>query len=142
MSDLQRIRTDAVIGRSAPKPDPEVAEVRERWVAVVGDAVARHAAPVRMSGGALVVACSSAAWSSELAMLAPTIAGRLEAELGRPLDLRFEIGELPPPPDPPRAPLPPPIPGAAQEAARIAAGVGSDELRASLERAIARTLRA
>ena len=141
MSDLQRIRTDAVIGRRAPVPDPVVTAVRERWAGVVGEAVARHAVPVRLSAGALVVACSSAAWSSELAMLAPTIAGRLQAELGRELELRFEVGELPAAPEPPRPPPPPPAAGAAEEAGRLAAGVASDELRASLERAIARTLR-
>jgi hypothetical protein len=141
VSDLERIRPDAVIGRRAPVPDPLVVAVRERWAAVVGEAVARHAVPVRISAGALVVACSSAAWSSELAMLAPTVAARLRAELGRELELRFEVGEVPPPPEPPGPPLPPPLPGAAEEASRLASGVGSDELRASLERAIARTLR-
>jgi hypothetical protein len=141
MSDLQRIRTDAVLGRRAPVPDPVVSAVRERWAGVVGEAVARHAVPVRLSAGALVVACSSAAWSSELAMLAPTIAGRLQTELGRELELRFEVGELPPVPEPPRPPLPPPAAGAVEEAGRLAAGVASDDLRASLERAIARTLR-
>jgi hypothetical protein len=74
-------------------------------------------------------------------MLAPTIAARLRAELGRELDLRFEVGELPAAPEPPRAPPPPPAAGAAEEAGRLAAGVASEELRASLERAIARTLR-
>jgi len=141
VSDLQRIRTEAVLGRRAPVPDPVVTAVRECWAGVVGEAVARHAVPARLSAGALVVACSSAAWSSELAMLAPTIAGRLQVELGRELELRFEVGELPAAPEPPRAPPPPPATGAAEAAARIAADVGSDELRASLERAIARTLR-
>jgi hypothetical protein len=141
MSDLERIRTDAVIGRRAPAPDPVVVAVRERWVAVVGEAVARQAAPVRMAAGTLVVACSSAAWSSELSLLAPTIAARLRAELGREVELRFEVGELPAAPEPPREALPPPLPDAVEQAGRLAAGVGSEELRASLERAIARTLR-
>jgi hypothetical protein len=141
VSDLQRIRTDAVIGRRAPAPDPVVTAVREGWAGVVGEAVARHALPVRLSAGALVVACSSAAWSSELTMLAPTIAARLRADLGRDLELRFEVGELPAAPEPPRPPPPPLAAGAAEEAGRLAAGVASDELRASLERAIARTLR-
>jgi predicted nucleic acid-binding Zn ribbon protein len=141
VSDLERIRADAVIGRRAPAPDPVLQAVRERWPAVVGETVARHAAPVRISSGTLVVACSSAAWSSELAMLAPTVAARLRAELQRDLDLRFEVGELPAVPEPPRPALPPPRPDASEEAGRLTAGVASDELRASLERAIARTLR-
>jgi hypothetical protein len=141
VSDLKRIRTDAVIGRRAPVPDPVVVAVRERWVAVVGEDVARHAAPVRMAAGALVVACSSAAWSSELTMLAPTVAARLKTELGRELELRFEVGELPDVAEPPRPAPPPPPPDAREQAGRLVAGVRSEELRASLERAIARTLR-
>jgi hypothetical protein len=141
MSDLERIRADAVIGRRAPAPDPVLVAVRERWSAVVGDAVARHAAPMRISAGTLVVACSSAAWSSELAMLAPTVAARLRREVARDLDLRFEVGELPDVPEPPRPALPPPRADAVAEAGRLTAGVASDELRASLERAIAGTLR-
>jgi predicted nucleic acid-binding Zn ribbon protein len=141
MSDLQRIRTDSVVGRRAPAPDPELAAVRERWPAVVGETVARHALPARMSAGSLVVACSSSAWSSELTMLAPAIGERLRAELGRTLDLRFEVGEVPAPDEPAREGRPAPDPDAAEHARRLAAEVGSAELRASLERAISRTLR-
>jgi len=51
---------------------------------------------------------------------------RLRAELGRTLDLRFEVGEVPAPDEPAR---------------ELVADVPSAELRASLERAISRTLR-
>jgi predicted nucleic acid-binding Zn ribbon protein len=141
MSDLQRIRPASVVGRRAPAPDPELAAVRERWPAVVGETVARHAVPARMSAGSVVVACSSSAWSSELTMLAPAIGERLRAELGRPLELRFEVGEVPAPEPPARAPLPPPAPDALRQARELVADVPSAELRASLERAISRTLR-
>lgn len=140
MSDLQRIRVERVLGRRPPAPDPLVAAARERWVQVVGEAVARNAVPARSSGGALVVACSSASWSAELALLAPTIAGRLRDELGLAVDLRFEVGEVAVPAEP-ESSLPVPSPGAAAEAQRITADVGPDALRASLEQAIARTLR-
>jgi hypothetical protein len=141
VSDLERIRPESVVGRRRPAPDPELAAVRERWPAIVGEAVARHAVPARMSAGGLVVACSSSAWSSELTMLAPAIGERVRAELGRPLDLRFEVGEVPAPEPPGRDPLPPLDPDALRHAQRLAAGVPSAELRASLERAISRTLR-
>ena len=143
MSDLERIRTESVVGRrrGAPAPDPDVIAVRGRWVAVVGETVARHAVPARMAAGALVVVCSSSAWSSELTMLAPAIGERLRTELGRPLELRFEVGEVTAPEAPARAPLPPPDPDALRHARRLAADVPSPELRASLERAISRTLR-
>jgi hypothetical protein len=142
MTDLERIRTDAVIGRRAPATDPVVAAVRERWPAVVGETVARHAAPVRMSAGTLVVACSSSSWSAELTLLAPAVAARLQAELGRELALRFEVGELPEAAEPHRpAARAAAAADAPEHARRLAAAVASDELRASLERAIARTLR-
>ena len=141
MSDLERVRPDAVVGRRGPAPDPELAAVRERWPAVVGEAVARHAVPARMSAGGLVVACSSSAWSSELAMLAPAIRQKLRAALGRELDLRFEVGDVPAPERPRREPPPPPDPDAPQRARELVADVPSAELRASLERAISRTLR-
>jgi predicted nucleic acid-binding Zn ribbon protein len=141
VSDLQRIRPASVVGRRAPAPDPELAAVRERWPTVVGETVARHAVPARMAAGALVVACSSSAWSSELTMLAPAIGDRLRAELGRPLELRFEVGEMPAREPTARAPLPPPVPDALRQARELAAEVPSAELRASIERAISRTLR-
>jgi len=142
MSDLERIRTDAVTGRRAPRPDPLLEAVRERWAAVVGETVARHAAPVRVTGDTVVVACSSAAWSSELTLLEPAVAPRLAAAMGRELGLRFEVGEVPEPRDvqPVRTARPDPPPDAPEQARRLAAAVASDELRASLERAISRTL--
>jgi hypothetical protein len=141
VSDLERIRPASVVGRRAPAPDPALAAVRERWPAVVGETVARHAVPARMPAAGLVVACSSASWSSELTMLAPAIGERLRAELGRPVDLRFEVGEVPASDAPGRAPLPPPLPDALRHAQELAAAVPSADLRASLERAISRTLR-
>jgi hypothetical protein len=141
VSDLERVRPESVVGRRRPAPDPELAAVRERWPAVVGDAVARHAVPARMSAGALVVACSSSAWSSELTMLAPAIRQKLRAALGRELDLRFEVGDVPVPDAPRRDPLPPPGPDAPERARQMVADVPSAELAASLERAISRTLR-
>lgn len=140
MSDLERIRTDRVLGRRAPAPDPLVAAVRARWAEVVGDAVARNAAPARTSAGALIVACSSAAWSAELTLLAPAIAARLREEMDLTVDLRFEVGEVASPAEPQR-PRREPSPAAAEEAHRIAATVQPAELRTSLERAISRTLR-
>jgi hypothetical protein len=141
VKDLERISTDRVIGRRAPKQDPVLVAARGCWRAVVGEAVAGHAMPVRVSGETLVVACSSAAWSSELTLLAPTVGTRLAVELGRELGLRFEVGELPVTPEPPAPVARPPVAAdAADQARRITADVASDELRASLERAIARTL--
>jgi hypothetical protein len=141
VSDLQRIRTERVLGRRPPITDPLVVAVRERWTEAVGEAVARNSAPARVSGGALVVACSSAAWSAELALLAPTIAGRLRDVLGRDVELRFEVGEVSAPEDSSARVAAAPSAAAAAEARRLAADVADAGLRESLERAIARTLR-
>jgi hypothetical protein len=51
------------------------------------------------------------------------------------------VGEIPAPEAPGREPLPPPVPDALRQAQELAAGVPSADLRASLERAISRTLR-
>ncbi len=141
MSDLERIRTERVLGRRPPATDPLVAAARGVWAEAVGDAVARNSAPARLSGGALVVACSSAAWSAELALLAPAVAARLREALGREVELRFEVGDVSPPDEQPRRVAAAPTPGAAAEARRLASDVADAGLRESLERAIARTLR-
>jgi predicted nucleic acid-binding Zn ribbon protein len=143
VSDLERIRVESVTGRRAPAPDPVLASVRERWAEVVGEAVARHAVPGRVSADALVVTCSSAAWASELALLAPVVGERLEAALGLGLGLRFEVGDVPAPTEQDAATggRPAPSPAAEERARALTADVAPQELRASLERAIARTLR-
>jgi predicted nucleic acid-binding Zn ribbon protein len=141
MSDLERIRTERVLGRRPPVTDPLVAAVRGVWAEAVGEAVARNTAPARLSGGAVVVACSSASWSAELALLAPAVAERLREALGREVELRFEVGDVSAPDEPQARVAAAPAPGAAAEARRLASEVSDAGLRESLERAIARTLR-
>jgi hypothetical protein len=77
-----------------------VADVLTAWPEVVGEAVARHAWPSRLSrDGTLHVATDSSTWSFELTQLAPAILEQLRARLGdaAPAALRFAPGLLPEP---------------------------------------------
>jgi hypothetical protein len=145
VSDLQRIdRAVRRLGR-VPEVDPLVAEARRVWREAVGDEVARRSLPVRRSGGALVVNCASAAWSSELTLLE----GRLRRRLGDALggeapQLRFEVGDVDAPdPSAAAAPAAPPLEPTDEQrlqARALAAGITDPELRAAAERAIAASL--
>jgi hypothetical protein len=95
MSDLEQIRPDLVLGRRPPEVEPELAAAREAWAELVGFAAARSSYPARVSGDAIVVVCGSAPWASELAMLRSELEERMKALTGRPLALRFEVGDVP-----------------------------------------------
>ena len=84
--------TDATSGgRGASDPArPSAAAlgtVFSRWAELVGPAVARHARPLRLEGGTLVVAVDEPPWATQLRVLSPGILSRLTAETGEPLDL-------------------------------------------------------
>lgn len=71
------------------------------WPAVVGDAIARHAWPLRIArDGTLHVATASATWANELTLLADEILERLGERLGTdaPPRLRCAVGPIPEPP--------------------------------------------
>lgn len=52
------------------------------WAKVVGERVAARSAPVRLAGGRLTVRAEGGAWAAELALLAPSLAGKADAFLG------------------------------------------------------------
>jgi len=64
------------------------------WERVVGEAVARAARPVSVSGGRVVVEVGDSAWMQELELRAEELLARLNAELeGPPLrGIRFLLG--------------------------------------------------
>ena len=95
MSDLEQIRPELVLGRRAPDVEPEVLAVRAAWPEIAGPDAARQSYPARLSGDALVIVCGSAPWAGELAMLRRTLAAGVAAAAGRPLELRFEVGDMP-----------------------------------------------
>jgi hypothetical protein len=119
-------------------------ELLEAWPRAVGEMVAANAWPARISrDGTLHVNTSSSAWAFELAQLAPAIVERLRQELGKgaPKLLRFAVGHLPEPAVPEaagrRTEVPEPGPEALQRAAELTAGIADEELRKSVQRAVA-----
>ena len=119
-----------------------MADLVAAWPGAVGETVAANAWPARFSrDGTLHVATSSSAWAFELTQLVGEVTARLREALGRdaPARLRFTPGPLPealaPALDrrPPR-PLEPSLEHA-REAHSWAAGIESEELRKTVEKA-------
>ena len=112
----------------------EAGRLFARWRAIVGDDVAAHVEPTSLRDGVLRVRADSPAWATEIGYLADEIAGRVNAEIGRPVvtELRVSAG----PKLEPRA-------GAAirsqkrrfEGAARTPSDAASDDPREAFERA-------
>jgi hypothetical protein len=144
MSELRPI-ADIVrrVGR-VPAVDPLVARSREIWADAVGAQVAANSIPVRMSGGSLVVACSSSTWAAELAMLEPQLRRRVAERLGDELPvIRFEVGTVirEVEDEPATVPLRPATADDERRADELSADVPDDALRGSLREAILLSLR-
>ncbi|HEY8340974.1 MAG TPA: DUF721 domain-containing protein [Egibacteraceae bacterium] len=60
----------------------EGARVHQVWEEIAGEELARHAQPVRLVGGVLVVRAESAAWATQVRYLAGTLMERANAVLG------------------------------------------------------------
>jgi hypothetical protein len=112
------------------------------WPDAVGEQVAANAWPARFGrDGMLHVSTSSSAWAFELGQLEGEILPRLRAALGKdaPTKLRFAPGPLPDRRQPAsarrRAAPPKPTPEQAREAHELTAGIGSEELRKTVEKA-------
>jgi hypothetical protein len=119
-----------------------MADLVAAWPAAVGEAMAANAWPARLArDGTLHVATSSSAWAFELAHLENEISERLREVVGEtaPPRLRFAPGRLPEPAPPsPEARRKPPLDPTlehAREAHSWAAGIGSEELRKTVEKA-------
>ncbi len=93
-----------VLRQAGLEPANDNWRVAEAWVRTVGDRVARHAEPLRLEGNELVVAVDDAVWRQELALLAPEIVARLNAEIGHALVRRLRLVSGSP------APASPPVP--------------------------------
>ncbi|ACU68960.1 protein of unknown function DUF721 [Catenulispora acidiphila DSM 44928] len=59
-----------------------VGGVMGRWGEIVGSHISAHCTPVEFHDGVLMVRTDSAAWATELRMLAPQLLAKLNAELG------------------------------------------------------------
>ncbi|HSC51006.1 MAG TPA: DciA family protein [Gaiellaceae bacterium] len=117
-------------------------DVVAAWPGAVGETVAANAWPARIArDGTLHVNASSSTWAFELQQLEAEIASRLQAALGDagPRRLRFAPGPLPEaspePEEGVRKPPPEPTLEHARAAHELAAGIASENLRKSVEKA-------
>jgi predicted nucleic acid-binding Zn ribbon protein len=79
--------------RDALAPPTVLAGVQAAWRDVVGELIAREAAPVSERAGTLTVNCSASVWAQELELMSEDIITRLNAQLpeGRLKDLRCVV---------------------------------------------------
>jgi predicted nucleic acid-binding Zn ribbon protein len=59
-----------------------VGRLRDGWPRVVGDQIAAHSTPLKLSAGVLLVRAEPGAWASEIALLAAGVATKADAFLG------------------------------------------------------------
>jgi Dna[CI] antecedent, DciA len=114
-----------------------VAEIAQRWPEAVGEAIARNAWPSRIGrDGTLHVNTADSVWAFELGHRAAEIASRLGLEA-----VKFAPGPLASAdPDPVRATGPVPSSDDLRAAAEIAAPIGDENLRKSVEKAVSLSL--
>ncbi|MEW6282739.1 MAG: DUF721 domain-containing protein, partial [Candidatus Eremiobacterota bacterium] len=121
-----------------------LAQVREAWAEVVGEAFAAQVEPVRLKGEVLFLTSTAPIWSSEVMLRQRVILERLNQKLeGRAVTrLYCQVGQVTAPGARPRAPEPidwESVPLDAEARARVGrrvAEVRDPDLAASLERAL------
>jgi hypothetical protein len=115
------------------RKSPAGAQIMADWPALVGPALAAVSQPVRLSSGTLTLACSGPV-AMEMQHLAPQLARRINAALGRVAVERFRFVQRALAGSAPRA-APRPAPAALPERVESAlAGIDSPELRDALAR--------
>jgi predicted nucleic acid-binding Zn ribbon protein len=119
-----------------------MADVVDAWPGAVGETIAANAWPARLArDGTLHVSAGSSAWDFELQQLEGEILPRLREAVGGdvPRRLKFAPGTLPeaatPSPDALRVPSPEPSPEQSALARELTAGIASEDLRKSVEKA-------
>jgi predicted nucleic acid-binding Zn ribbon protein len=63
-------------------PQTLLADVQRVWASVVGEAIARSAAPTSERGGVITVSCEASVWAQELDLMGPQLVAALNARLG------------------------------------------------------------
>jgi predicted nucleic acid-binding Zn ribbon protein len=131
------------LARGGSRDAIPLAALTAAWPEVVGDAIARHAWPLRIArDGTLHVATASATWANELAFLGDEIVERLQDRLGAeaPTRVKCAVGPVPesaadgPDEAGPAGPLEVPE-EVASEAASAASAIDDPELRELVARA-------
>lgn len=67
--------------QAACAPETTLADVQMVWREVVGEVVAREAAPVSERAGVLTIFCTGSVWAHELDLMAPVILDKLNQAL-------------------------------------------------------------
>ncbi len=106
--------------------------------------IAKHARPVDLRRGTLIVHTKTTAWAQELSFHEADLLKAIRARIPAVRRLRIRVGAMPPPPEPPK-PAPPKVtplsvaklPG---EVARALAHVADDRLRETLTQAACTSL--
>ena len=113
-------------------PQAGMAELVERWPAVVGAAIARNAWPARIArDGTVHVNTADSVWAFELGQRAAEMAARLDVP-----GLRFAPGPLPEPPEELSAGLVRATAEDVERARAIASGIEDENLRESVQKAV------
>ena len=68
-----------------------VGSVFGRWDALVGPEIAAHCRPQTLTEGELLVVAESTAWATQLRLLAPSILGKLHAQVGGDVVTRLRV---------------------------------------------------
>jgi predicted nucleic acid-binding Zn ribbon protein len=68
-----------------------VGAVFGRWSALVGPEIAAHCHPQTLTEGELLVVAESTAWATQLRLMAPTILGKLHAQVGGNVVTRLRV---------------------------------------------------
>lgn len=114
------------------------------WDATVSDRIARHARPVKLYRGTLIVHTSSAAWAQELSFHEEDLLRSVQARVPSVQRIRIRTGPFPRPPGRPEPPKPEyeamPVHALPGEVARALAGVGDDEVRVAITKAACTSL--
>ena len=82
---------DSLVGAQDWTERTRVGAVFGRWSALVGPDIAAHCRPETLTEGELLVVAESTAWATQLRLLAPTILGRLRAQVGGDVVTRLRV---------------------------------------------------
>ena len=115
------------------RKSPAGAQIMADWPALVGPAIAAVSQPLRLAQGTLTLACSGAV-AMEMQHLAPQLASRINAALGRVAVERFRFVQRAPAGATPRKPRESPTPPLPERVESALEGIASPELRDALAR--------
>ena len=82
---------DSLVSEQDWSERTRVGSVFGRWEALVGPDIAAHCAPQTLTEGELLIVAESTAWATQLRLLAPTILGKLRAQVGGDVVTRLHV---------------------------------------------------